>query len=105
MNCCFNECGVSRRRTKSGIKYSLFKIPTAVDEKSAKWRSEVLNVVTKYRVQDEDFKRQQTNDTLHICERHYLPDDLTIRKYKFENLKQPTFLGIKKRPRPTFCFI
>ena len=81
MNCCFNLCGVSRRKTKSEIKNSLFKIPTALDEKSTKWRREVLNIVTKYRVQDEDFKRQLMNVKLHICERHYLPDDLTIRKY------------------------
>ena len=90
VNSCFNECGVSRRKTKSGVKYSLFKIPTAVDEKHSKWRREVLNIAKKYRVQDEDFKRQLANDTLHICERHYLPDDLTIRKYKFENFKPST---------------
>ena len=57
VSCCFiNDCGVSWRRTKSGIKYSLFKIPTSVDERSAKWRSEVLNAVTKYCVQEETLK-------------------------------------------------
>eukprot|EP00794_Sanderia_malayensis_P001208 gene1208-584_t len=80
VNCCFNECGVNRRKTKSGIKYSLFKIPTAIDEKSEKWRREVLNVITRFRVQDDDFKRQMTNDKLHICEKHYKPDDITIHE-------------------------
>ena len=80
-NCCFNFCGVSRRRGKSQSEsLSLFKLPTGLDEKSKQWRRDVLNIVTKYRVKDENFKRQLDNDTLHICEKHYKPDDITIRK-------------------------
>ena len=34
------------------------------------------------------------NDTLHICERNYLPDDLTIRKYKQLKLWLVESLGL-----------
>ena len=80
-NCWFNLCGVSRRRgTSQSESLSLFKLPTGHDEKSKQWRRDVLNIVTKYRVKDENFKRQLDNDTLYICEKYYKPDDITIRK-------------------------
>lgn len=80
-NCCFNFCGVSRRRGKSQSEsLSLFKLPTVLDDKSKQWRRDVLNIITKYRVKDDNFKSQLDNDTLHICEKHYKPDDITMRK-------------------------
>ncbi|XP_065064989.1 uncharacterized protein LOC135691144 [Rhopilema esculentum] len=78
-NCCMNGCGVSRRKGANNPdgKIGLFKIPAAKDEKSKQWRKELLNIITKYREQDESFKRQLANDTLHICEKHFVPEDIT----------------------------
>ena len=36
---------------------SLFKLPTAKDETTEKWRKEMLNVITKDRVVDANFKK------------------------------------------------
>ena len=77
-NCAFNQSGTSRR--KKGI--GLFKLPTGKDEESKVWRRDFLNVLTKYRVQDEGFKRQLAAGSLHVCERHFLPEEIKICKYK-----------------------
>lgn len=50
--------------------------------RKATWRKDFLNVLTKYRVQDESFKRQLAADSLHVCERHFLPEEIKICKYK-----------------------
>ena len=52
-------------------------------KKSKKWRRDVLNILTKYRVQDKDFKRQLASDCLHVCEKHFLPEEIRICKLKF----------------------
>ena len=36
---------------------SLFKLPTAKDETTEKWRKEMLNVITKDKVVDANFKK------------------------------------------------
>ena len=77
-NRAFNQSGTSRR--KKGI--GLFKLPTGKDEESKVWRRDFLNVLTKYRVQDEGFKRQLAAGSLHVCERHFLPEEIKICKYK-----------------------
>ena len=38
-------------------------------------------ILTKYRVQDDSFKRQLAADSLHVCERHFLPEEIEICKY------------------------
>ena len=63
-NCAFNQCGTSRRTKGVG----LFKLPTANDEESTRWRREFLNVITRYRVKDKDFVRQLSSDSIHVCE-------------------------------------
>ncbi len=67
----------ANRRTK-GI--GLFKLPTARDDASKKWRQDFLNILTKYRVKDKDFKRQLAADSLHICEKHFLPEETNTCK-------------------------
>ena len=78
-NCAFNQCGTNRRTKGIG----LFKLPTPKDEESKKWRRDVLNILTKYRVQDKDFKRQLASDCLHLCEKHFFPEEIRICKFKF----------------------
>lgn len=71
-NCAFNGCGTSRRTKGVGI----FKVP-----KDKKWRSEFLNVLTKYREKDDGFKRQLHIDSLHVCEKHFAPDEIIICRF------------------------
>ena len=76
-NCAFNQCGTSRRTKGVG----LFKLPAAKDEESTNWRRDFLNVITKYRVKDKDFVRQLSSDSIHVCEKHFLPKEIEICKY------------------------
>ncbi len=75
-NCAFNQCRTNRRTKGIG----LFKLPTARDDASKKWRQDFLNIVTKYRVEDKDFKRQLAADSLHVCEKHFLPEEINTCK-------------------------
>lgn len=73
-NCAFNQCGINRRH--KGI--SLFKIPS---KKHPAWRKSFLQVICKYRIQDANFKRQIENDSVHVCEKHFLGQELNICKW------------------------
>ena len=77
-NCCIPKCTNSQTRNP-GV--SMFRIPTKDDDYSADWRKKILDVVTKYRVIDSNFKRQIDKRTLHICEEHYVKDKLIHCKY------------------------
>lgn len=89
-NCAFNQCGTSRRTKGIG----LFKLPTsrkADDVDTTEWRARFLKVLKKYRVEDENFKRQLEANSLHVCEKHFLPDEIEICKlfmliYRFYSL-------------------
>ena len=75
-NCAIVGCSTNCRHI------SLFKLPTAKlnDETTMSWRKAMLNVITRDRVVDSDFRRQINNDKVYICERHFLPGDLYICK-------------------------
>ena len=62
---------------------SLFKLPapTTNDEITMSWRKAMLNVITRDKVVDSDFRRQIYNNKVYICERHFLPGDLYICKF------------------------
>ena len=75
-NCAFNQCETNRRTKGIG----LFKLPTAKEDASRKWRQDFLNILTKYRVDDKNFKRQLAADSLHVCEKHFLPEEINICK-------------------------
>ena len=55
-NCAFVGCSTNLRHKE----ISMFKLPTAKDK--TKWRREMLNVITKDRVADENFKKQIEKD-------------------------------------------
>ena len=76
-NCAIFGCSSNRRN--KGI--SLFKLPTANDEETKLWRREMLNIITKDRVIDSNLKNQIDNDSIHICEKHFLITDMYICKY------------------------
>ena len=81
-NCAFNQCGTSRRTTGVG----LFKIPAPrrPDYQETKlWRDQFLNILRKCRIEDDNFKRQLAANTLHVCEKHFRPDEIETRKLFF----------------------
>ena len=43
-------------------------------------RDSWVQIVTKYRVVDKSFKNQIEKDKVHICEKHFDPDEIEICK-------------------------
>ena len=75
-DCCIVNCGTSRYHKD----ISLFKIPTPKDDANIKWRREMMNVITRDREHDASFTEQIDKDKLHICERHFSPEQFYICK-------------------------
>ena len=76
-NCAFAGCSSNRRHKD----ISLFKLPTAKDETTEEWRREMLNIITKDRVVDANFKKQVDNEHVYVCEKHFRECDMYICKY------------------------
>ena len=76
-NCAVFGCGTCRNQKDLAI----FKVPTAKDEVTRKWRSEMLSIITRDREMDAKFKRLIEKDKVYICERHFELDQLWICKY------------------------
>ena len=55
----------------------LFKLRMAKPnyETTMSWRKAMLNVITRDRVVDNDFRWQINNNKVYICEKHFLIDD------------------------------
>ena len=68
-NCSIYGCGTSRRNEGVGI----FRLPSAKDDNTKKWRSEILNVISKDRVVNASFKEKIEKNTVYVCEKHSLP--------------------------------
>ena len=79
VNCSVLGCASCRRSKGIGI----FKLPVAKDEAHRKWRNDWLEEVTKTREIDQDFREQIKNDKVHVCEKHFKPEDIEICKYRF----------------------
>ena len=74
-NCAFPGCHVTRTKNYKGI--SIFQIPTRKDEYYSEWRKSTLNVLTKYRsFKQADIDEIVSKENIHICERHYVEDDI-----------------------------
>ena len=71
-NCAVPGCGTTRRSKVTGI--SLFGLPpnNTEDSEKIKWRAELLSIITTYRVVDESLKKKKSNNTLKICEKHFM---------------------------------
>ena len=76
-NCAFNECTVYWK--KGGL--SIFNVPRGDDEWSRNWRKQIIDIVTKYRVVDAQFKRKIEKKDVAICERHFTEDLKIHRKF------------------------
>ena len=73
-NCAFPKCGTSRRHKDIGI----FKLPSRKGEFYQEWKKEIVNVILKYRVADDNFKKNIQAGNVHICERHFKANDIEI---------------------------
>ena len=49
-----------------------------MNDSKAKWRKELINVITKDRVIDEALRKQIASNNLHICEKHFSEDQLWV---------------------------
>ena len=75
-NCVFPGCFVSRTPKYENI--SMFKLPNRSGEFYVKWKKEILNIITKYRVVDKCFKKQIESGNIHVCERHFSKEDIEL---------------------------
>ena len=82
-NCSIRGCSFSRR--SKGI--SIFNIPQKnlklKDAEQEKWRNYMINIITRDREIDSDFRRQINEDRLHICEKHFQSDEMYYCKFIF----------------------
>ena len=72
-NCYFPECGVSRTKKYEGV--GIFQIPMRNDEFYTKWRKDILDILSKYRM-DKDLKARTLAGNIYICERHFQKEDI-----------------------------
>eukprot|EP00794_Sanderia_malayensis_P013195 gene13195-14544_t len=91
-NCSIYNCNVSR--SHKGV--AIFKIPGEDDDFSAKWRSELLNIVTKDRVIDKNLRTQIEARRIHICELHFSPDQINV--YRTRKTLKPGVLPTLRLP-------
>ena len=70
------NCSVSRTPKYLGI--SLFQFPTRKCEFYTTWRKHLLNVLSKYRVMDSQFKKavMEGSKKMYMCERHFKREDI-----------------------------
>ena len=77
--------GCSSSRRSKGI--SIFNIPKKnlkfKDAEQEKWRNDMINIITRDREIDSDLRRQIIEDRLHICEKHFQPDEMYYCKFIF----------------------
>ena len=73
--CCFPQCGSCSRGN-----LAVFKITNRTGDFYQEWRKQVLDIVKKCRVFDNDFHRQLDNGRVAICEAHYKKEDIEHTK-------------------------
>ena len=83
-NCRIYGCSVSRRKRYKDI--SIFSVPKMDDEFHNNWRAKFVAAVTKDRVVDASLRKQIENKSIGVCELHFTPEQVIVRKYYFFNL-------------------
>ena len=73
-NCSFPGCHINRGEKYKGI--AIFRVSQRNLPNYVTWREEVVEVIKRYRVVDEDFKRQIKANNIRTCERHYKDEDI-----------------------------
>lgn len=67
---------MSRRKKYQG--FGIFQVPPQSDASKENWRKDLLNIITQDRVVNEEFRGQIEKGKVHICERHFKPEDIEI---------------------------
>ena len=73
-NCAFVGCSSNCRHKQ----VSLFKLPTVKDETTKNWRREMLNVITRDRVVEENFKKQTEKDRVYVSKKYFRECDMYL---------------------------
>lgn len=86
-NCAFPGCSVQRKKKFQGT--TIFTIPKRMDEYYTKWRKDLIDVISRYRVLDSSTKQKYINceATICICEKHFAPEDMEPTKTGRKSLK------------------
>ena len=75
-NCSIEGCPVSRSSKYKGI--GIFKVPSGNTEHEKNWRDKLVNIVTRDRVIDPNFRERINSRKVFICQRHYSEDQVLI---------------------------
>ena len=73
-NCAFVGCSSNCRHKQ----VSLFKLPTVKDETTKNWRREMLNVITRDKVVEENFKKQTEKDRVYVSKKYFRECDMYL---------------------------
>ena len=86
-NCAFPGCRVQRKEQFKGT--TLFTVPKRKDEFYTRWRKNLFDIISRYRVFDNSTKQKKLNceETICVCERHFSPDDIELTKTGRKTLK------------------
>ena len=86
-NCAFPGCSVQRKEKFQGT--TIFTVPKRKDEFYTKWRKDLINIISRYRVLDCSTKQKLINcdETICICEKHFAPEDIEYTKSGRKALK------------------
>ena len=77
-NCSIFGCNTSRRH--KGI--AIFRLPNAKkDEETAKWSKEMLSIITRDRVMDDNLKKMIEKNNVFVCEKHFREQDIYHCKF------------------------
>lgn len=79
-NCSIFGCSVSRRKKHKGISLFAIAPSSGLDPTKAEWKKKLISIITRDRVIDKELRRQIKEGKLHICERHFNPDDIEVSK-------------------------
>jgi hypothetical protein len=74
-NCSILGCPVSRRAKYKGI--GIYKVPSGDGKFETSWREKLVAVIIRNRVVDSALKERIASRKLHICQRHYRPDQIS----------------------------
>ena len=85
-NCAIYGCGACRSRKCKALS---IKVPSAVDDFTNKWRSDILNVITRDRGVDLPLKKQIEENLVYVCKQHFLPEELYHCKCSYFTLYFP----------------
>ena len=76
-SCVIYGCGISENK-KHEHGLSLFKLPGRKTDFYVKWKKDILNVITKDRVIDQNLQHLIDNDRVWICEKHFKSEDIEL---------------------------